>query len=129
MAQDESGGAAGGGGWAVRATGAGERGQCEGDTCAINGRRGVLIDLGSGKLRCIADEHGGRDYLRESADPAPTRDHAQNMAEITRPMIARWRPRGRAARRERSTALGADNIASSVLSQADRRSRGRHRRR
>jgi hypothetical protein len=39
------------------------------------------------------------------------------MAEITRPMIARWRPRGRAARRERSTALGADNIASSVLSQ------------
>jgi len=62
-------------------------------------------------------------------EPAPTRDHAQNMAEITRPMIARWRPRGRAARRERSTALGADNIASSVLSQADRRSRGRHGRR
>ena len=76
-------------------TGAGERGQCEGDTCAINGRRGVLIDLGSGKLRCIADEHGGRDYLRESADPAPTRDHSQNMAEIyaahDRALEAAWK--------------------------------------
>jgi hypothetical protein len=80
---------------AWRAPGAGERGQCEGDTCAINGRRGVLIDLGGGKLCCIADEDGGRDYLRESADAAPTRDHAQNMAEIyaahDRALEAAWR--------------------------------------
>ena len=69
--------------WRAPPVGAGERGQCEGDTCAINGRRGVLIDLGGGKLRCIADEDGGRDYLRESADAAAIqRDHAQTMAEV-----------------------------------------------
>jgi hypothetical protein len=66
--------------------GAGERGQIgqrEGDTCTINGRRGVLIDVGGGKLCCIADEDGGRDYLRESADAAAIqRDHAQTMAEV-----------------------------------------------
>jgi hypothetical protein len=69
--------------WRAPPTGAGERGQCEGDTCAINGRRGVLIDLGGGKLCCIADEDGGREYLGESADAAAIqRDHAQTMAEV-----------------------------------------------
>ena len=40
-------------------------------------------------------EDGGRDYLRESADAAPTRDHAQNMAEIyaahDRALEAAWK--------------------------------------
>jgi hypothetical protein len=65
--------------WRAPPTGAGERGfqgQKEGDSWTINGRRGVLIDVGGGKLCCIADEDGGREYLRESADAAPTRDEA-----------------------------------------------------
>jgi hypothetical protein len=84
--------------WRAPPVGAGERGQIgqrEGDSCTINGKRGVLIDVGGGKLRCIADEDGGRDYLRESADAAPTRDHAQNMAEIyaahDRALEAAWK--------------------------------------
>ena len=47
--------------WRAPPVGAGERGQIgqrEGDTCTINGRRGVLIDVGGGADARPRSEHG-----------------------------------------------------------------------